>query len=288
MITIFSTPRPFKGIFDNIQRNAIKSWLALKPDCQIILFEDEEGTTKKVVDEFNLEYISDAKRNEFGSLLLDDVLNNVIKRARNEILVQLATDDILKSDFIEAIKKVREGLEEKPFYMIGRRWDVDMEGEIDFQDEKWEEKINELIKRKGKLHGLSGTDYRVSSKSFDFDPPPLVIGRPGDDSWLVYRARSKGIPVIDATSVVSVVHQNHGKPHKKKGFFTIETKRNIKLGGGYINMMTIRDADWILTKEGLRRPPFPRRILSMLSLFYPWRLMLSTKRNLHSILYGYK
>ena len=290
MITIFSNPRPFKGIFNVIQRNSIKSWMALEPRCQIILFEDEEGTTKKVADEYGLECILDAKRNEFGSLLLDDVFNQILRRAKNEILALVATDDILKSDFIEAIKKVKEELKENPFYVIGRRCDVDVdtEKEINFQDEKWEKNINKIIKEKGKLHGWSATDYRVFSKNFNFNSPSLIVGRPGDDSWLVYQARSKRIPVIDVTPLVSVVHQNHGKPHKKKNFFTIETKKNIKVAGGYANMMTIRDADWILTAEGLKRPPFPRRIFSMLSLFYPWRLALSTKRKLHSIFYGYK
>jgi len=47
MITIFSNPRSFTGPFKILQYNAIRSWKYLHPDVQIILFEDEEGTTKK-------------------------------------------------------------------------------------------------------------------------------------------------------------------------------------------------------------------------------------------------
>lgn len=288
MITIFSIPRPFKGIFDAIQKNAIKSWMSLRPKCQIILFEDEEGTTKKVAEEFGLDYVSDAERNEFGSLLLDGVFNAVLKKAKNGILAEITADIILEKDFIEAVRKVKKELGEKHFYMSGRRWNVEIEGEIDFQDERWEEKINETIRTKGKLHRLSSMDYRVFPRDFNFDPLPLTTGRPGDDSWLIYRAKSKGVPVIDATPIVKAIHLNHGQPFKKQNFFMVETERNIKIAGGYVNMMTLRDADWILTAEGLKRPPFPRRIFSTLSLFYPWRLMLSTKRKLHSIFYGYK
>jgi len=50
MITLFSSPRPFRGHFDIIQRNAILSWKSVMPGCEIILFEDEEGTTKKVAE----------------------------------------------------------------------------------------------------------------------------------------------------------------------------------------------------------------------------------------------
>jgi hypothetical protein len=288
MITIFSAPRPFKGIFNIVQRNAIKSWLSLKPACQIILFEDEEGTTKKIAKEFDIECVSDAKSNEFGSPLLDSIFDGVIKRAKNEVLTQMSADIILKSDFPKAVEKIREELEGKPFYMIGRRWDVDIEGEINFQDERWEENISKILKEKGKLHGWAGTDYRVFLRNFMFNPPSLTAGRPGDDSWLIWRARSKGIPVIDATPVVEAIHQNHGQPHKKKNFFMTETKRNLKLAGGYINMMTIRDANWILASKGLESPPFPRRFFSIISLFYPWRLMLAVKRRLRAILYGYK
>lgn len=288
MITIFSIPRPFKGIFNDLQRNAIKSWVVLKPSCQIILFEDEEGTTKKVAEEFGLGYISDAERNEFGSLLLDSVYSKALEKSENEILAQVTSDIILKEDFIKSIKKVEKEFEGRIFYMAGRRWDVDMKEKIDFQNEKWEEDIDKSVKDRGELHGLAGMDYRVFPKNSQLDVIPLIVGRPGDDSWLVYRAKSKGIPVIDATPAVKAIHQNHGQPFKKQNYFMTETKRNIKLAGGYINMMTLREADWILTENGFKRPSFPRIIFLILALFYPWRLILSTKRRLYNIFYGYK
>ena len=61
MIAIFSSPRPFKGEFNLIQRNAIISWLNLS-DIKIFLFEDEEGTTKKICDEYNLNYLHEVKK----------------------------------------------------------------------------------------------------------------------------------------------------------------------------------------------------------------------------------
>ena len=77
MITIFSNPRPFNGPFDLIQQNAIKSWKHLNSKVQIILFEDEEGTTKKIANELHVDLITDVKTNEFGTPLIDGVFEKI-------------------------------------------------------------------------------------------------------------------------------------------------------------------------------------------------------------------
>ena len=38
MITIFCTPKNFEGIFDIVQKNAIRSWRYLSDDLEIIIF----------------------------------------------------------------------------------------------------------------------------------------------------------------------------------------------------------------------------------------------------------
>ena len=59
MITVFSNPRPFKGPLKMMQYNAIRSWLHLHPDVQIILFEDEEETTQKIAKELNIKILNE-------------------------------------------------------------------------------------------------------------------------------------------------------------------------------------------------------------------------------------
>ena len=280
MITIFSTPRPFLGPFDIIQRNAIKSWLKLQPRCEIILFDDEEKTTCKVAKELGVRCISDVACNEFGTPLLNDVFAQVRKITKYDILAHINTDIILIEDFIKTIKFIKEHLKNHQFFVVGRRWDLEISNLINFNERDWEERLKKRVAKEGKMHGFSGMDYWIFARDFPIVPPPFVVGRPGMDSWLVYKARSLKIPVIDATEVITAIHQNHNYPHKKKPFFEIEKQRNLKLAGGFLNMATIRDADWILTKQGLKRPPFFRWIFAKLSLFYPWRLMLSMKRKL--------
>jgi hypothetical protein len=104
------------------------------------------------------------------------------------------------------------------------------------------------------------------------------------DSWLIFKARSLKIPVIDTTEVVTILHQNHSYPRKKTTFYPIEKERNLKLAGGFSKMATARDADWILTKRGLERPPFPRRIFAELTLFRPWGYLMGIKRQIQKYL----
>ncbi len=284
MLTIFTNPRPFVGPFDTLQRNAIRSWLALRAVCdvEIILFNDEDGTSKVIAEEYGIHCVTDVACNQNGTPLLSDVFAQVHRIASQPVLAQVNSDIILMSDFVKAIMRIREQLGENEFFMIGRRWDFDVTQVIDYAVSDWEEQLRKEVCERGSLHGLAGIDYWVFPRSFHFNPPQFAVGRPGMDSWLVYKARSQGVPVIDASNAVMIVHQNHNYPAKKTSYYETEKETNIKLAGGFKNMMTLRDADWVYTESGLRRPVVISRIVSALSTFYPWRLLLAVKRMLQA------
>jgi len=65
MLTIFSTPKPFVGHINIIQRNAIKSWTLLHPDVEVILFGDEQGAAE-VCAEFGIRHEPNVRRHEKG------------------------------------------------------------------------------------------------------------------------------------------------------------------------------------------------------------------------------
>ena len=155
----------------------------------------------------------------------------------------------------------------------------DIKEELDFKDPEWEKKLREWVKKDGRLHGYAGIDYFIFPKNLPHGLPAFPVGRPGWDNWFIDHIRRERIPVIDTTPVNLVVHQNHPsvyrKPEKKN-----ENKKSIALAGGFLHMMTIRDADWLLTEDGLKRPEIKRRTLALLSLFYPWQALLAAKRYL--------
>lgn len=284
MLTIFTVPKPFQGDHINIiQRNAIKSWTLLEPRPEIILMGEEEGT-EEVCKEFGLRHIPMVERNQYGTPLVNSIFSGAAKAGSYPIMCYVNADIVLLGDFISAIKMVKFPL----FLLSGRRWDLDIEGIIDF-DVDWERKLYENIEKKGRRHGCSGIDYFIFPRGLSHNLPAFAVGRPGWDNWLIYHIRSLRIPVIDATKVISVIHQTHDYSHCLKGERDKgpEARRNFKLAGGFSGMCTLYDADWVLTTEGLKRPKFPRRFLAGLSLFYPWRLILSIKRKISKLFKQY-
>lgn len=281
MLTIFTIPKAFKGNVSLIQRNAIQSWIKLYPKCEIILFGNDEGVAE-TAKELNVLHIPKIEKTEMGTPLLNSVIDIAKNIAKNEILLYINADIILTSDLTPAIKIIKEPL----FLVSGQRWDVNINKEVDFDNPDWEKKIIEQIGKTGKSHGPQGMDYFIFPRnSADLiKMPPFAVGRPGWDNWLIYRAHFLKIPIIDASEEITVIHQNHDYSHSpwgKRGKVAgPEYNRNIKLAGGFINMMTLRDADWILTKKGLEKPTLFNRVFSVIFFFYPLRSLLALKRRI--------
>lgn len=256
MLTIFALPKPFQGEFNIIQRNAIKSWTLLSPKPEIILFEDEKETTKKIAEEVGAIYVSEVEKNEFGTPLVSDIFRRAQNIASNDILCYVNADIILMQDFMEAIGMVKN---EENFLMVGQRTDFDLNEKIDFENTNWEEKLRGKIQKEGKLHPVTGIDYFVFKKGLWNNIPPFAIGRTIWDEWLLWRAWKNGGKIIDATQVVTAIHQNHSYFTKNGKKFnpwkTEEAKINLKLGGGYEHCFTIDDATHILTEDGLKEVP---------------------------------
>ena len=281
MLTIFAIPKAFQGHNNIIQRNAIKSWTRLKPKCEIILIGDDDGVAE-TAQELGINYIPSIDKNEYGTPILSSAFRSVKKLAKNNILMYANSDIIFFQDLIEAVQRI----DNLSFLLCGRRWDLDVTEEIDFDDSSWSTKLFDTVKSKGRLHGISGMDYFIFPRD-TIDMPAFAVGRPGWDTWLIYDMRFKRVPVINATNVITVVHQNHDFSHskfgEKKRVRGPEWQKNIEIAGGLTNMLTLRDADWILGEHRLKRPDFPMRLFSMLSLFYPWRLLLAIKRKLQNM-----
>lgn len=278
MLTIFTIPKPFSGSTGLIQRNAIGSWLQLRPKCDVILLGDDPGV-KDTAESLAVRHIETLERNEFGTPLLASAFRIAEESAKHTIMMYINTDIILFQTLIEALLAI-----DKPrFLLCGRRWDLDVREEINFQEVDWDQKVLARAKREGRQHGMSGIDYFVFPKDL-INMRPFAVGRPGWDSWLIYEMRRRQIPVIDASESVTIVHQNHDYSHSAFGRGTCvtgpELKRNLQLAGGFSCLLTLRDADWNLSRDGLHRPRFPYRLCSVLSQFRIWRELLSAKRQI--------
>lgn len=253
MLTIFTIPKPFDGHIGLIQRNALGSWARLRPECQVIVCGDEPGAAE-AASAAGAEHIAGIERNEFGTPLLGSAFAAVERRAKRPFVCYVNADILLLGDFVGAVGRVAR---EKPkFLMIGRRWDLDVKEPIDFRRDDWEAGLRERTARAGTLHPPSGSDYFVYPRGAMGDLPPFAVGRPGWDNWMIYRARSRRLAVVDATASALVIHQNHAYGHvaqaRDAAWEGPEADRNRELIGAGERIFTIADATHRLTPEGVK------------------------------------
>lgn len=250
MITIFTTPKPFKGRIREIQINALKSWKLLHPDIEVIIFGDEEGTLD-VANNLGLVHIPDVETNECGLPLVNSMFDLAQRRGRYEIQCYVNADIILLSDFVQALARVPF----KEFLMVGQRWDLELCKPIDFDINDWQKELMKRVHREAILHPPAGSDYFAYRRGALKDILPMSVGRPRWDNWMIYHARARGIPVIDCTSLVTVIHQNHPAAYddiSRGGAGDAPTQRNFELVS-IEHRFTLRDANWLLTPGGLKR-----------------------------------
>jgi hypothetical protein len=253
MLTLFTVPQPFRGEFSVIQRNAIRSWAKLDPACEIILLGNEEGT-REMAAEVGATHVAELERNEFGTPLLSSVFGRAEQQTCSQLLCYINADIILLDDFLPAI---HEAMIWNPrSLVVGRRWDMELSESLSF-DADWEDRLRERAQRFGMLHPATAVDFFVFEKGLWSGIPPFAIGRGLYDQWLLYKARSMRLPVIDATRRVLSVHQNHSRPHLLEGSGPTEYAGNFALADGYKHAYTTLDATHQLTKSGVRRRWLP-------------------------------
>jgi hypothetical protein len=269
MLTLFAVPKPFRGHIGLIQRNAIMSWTLLRPKCEIILLGDEEGTNE-IAREFGLVHIPDVEKSDSNTPLVNSIFQLAEKHASNKLLCYVNCDIILLSDFMNVVGKVY--VLNKPFLVIGRRWDVDITGFGDLGKEGWEKSLKEYVLLYGRLQEPPGMDYFIFSRGLWRNIPPFIVGRFYWDNWLVYMACTNGALLIDASREAFVVHQKHdykfASGHVDKNVGNPEIKYNLNLlDDSSICLSGFYDATYLLTSNGLKRPYSKEHILRRLELF---------------------
>lgn len=251
MITIFTTAKAFSGHDGVIQRNALASWKRLHADAEVILFGDEAGASE-VCAELGLRHEPQVERHESGLKYVPYLFGQAQELARHEYVCYANCDIILLRDFAAAFEKVRGKFAD--FLMVGRRWDTEITAPIDFGRAEWERETEAVAKSKGKQQIPSFIDYFCFRKGLYREIPPLVIGRNYWDHWLVWKALSTPVPVIDCSRAVMAVHQNHDYAYSAAGSAGTHgdelAMRNKQLGGNGENLRSIRNATHIVTKGG--------------------------------------
>lgn len=239
LITLFAVPKAFVGEAAPVQRNALASWTRLGNDVEILLIGADEGVAEAAASA-GARHVPGVETTRHGTPLVSSAFVLAREHSARRLLAYVNADIVLLPNFPEAVRRIRFA----SFLCLGRRRDM----------------------ATGELAPPDAIDYFVFDREGPLSElPPFAVGRPGWDNWMIYRARSLGIPVVDATRAIKAIHQAHGYEHvpERAGYrwYGPEADANFELIKGLERFQT-RHATHVLTRFGCVPALTPRRLLS--------------------------
>lgn len=285
MLTIFTHCKAFQGHIAIIQRNAISSWLHLRPACEVILCGNRDGTAD-TAKEFGLRHIPDIAVNEYGTPFVNDLFEKAQRLARYDLVCYANCDIIFMSDFMHAVERLLQ--QKRRFLVVGECWNLDLAEPLDHARADWEDQLRHQVSSRGIPRGPRSIDFFLFPRGLYGTLPPFVLGTGYFDNWLIWRARNLRAAVIDVTQAAVPVHQNHDYSHIPGGYrFTRQGENaihNLRLAGGMRHIYWMFDSSHYLTPTGLRRNfggYFRLRYLWHCKRF--WRIVEFTRPLRHAI-----
>lgn len=213
------------------------------------------------VKKYPVRWLPFIKKNKFGTPLLNSVFEQAQYHAAGNVLVYVNSDVILDQSLISSLEKVKF----KKFLLIGRRWNLDIRKQLNF-DNGWEGKRDKLLRKYGKLFRQDGLDYFVFPKETTWNFPPFAIGRSLWDNWIPFRAKQIKAKVIDATDSVIAIHQKHNYSHAgglRKILNGPERRKNMSLAQDRRCFFSLYDADYVFQEDKIKH--------KQLTFDYLWR-----------------
>ena len=270
-VTLFTAPKPCRGEFARIQRNALRSWAELGPTCSVIVLGDEEGLGELAA-EVGATHVAGVACTEQGTPLVSELFARAEELSDSQTLCYINADIVLLDDFLPTLERC---FDLRPRAMVvGQRHDLDLDGDLAIAP-GWQQRLRARASRKGALRGADAIDYFAYPYGGLGPMPPFAIGRPKWDNWTLFRARRRGLALIDATGAITAIHQNHDYSHHPSGRegarLGAEARRNLELSGGELHWFTLEDASHVVCGSRIirHRHPSPRRRLRQLAALRP-------------------
>ncbi|HEY4120447.1 MAG TPA: glycosyltransferase family A protein, partial [Byssovorax sp.] len=91
-ITLFASPKPFKGHSGIIQRNAYRSWAKL--GCEVLVMGDSEGGAE-ICRELGFRHLPVVEKSPHGPPLLSSLWSLAREHASNDIICYVNSDIVL-------------------------------------------------------------------------------------------------------------------------------------------------------------------------------------------------
>lgn len=252
MITFLASPKPFKGAAYNNQINAIRSWLNVHPNVEIILFGNSPGCAEASLS-LGVKNVPAIASSPSGVPYFEAIVSYAQKHALYDIQIYLNSDIVVDSHILNALKLVSFS----KFLILGQRIDLPDGAVIPPEKDSWDAYLKALVQNGAILHTPPGMDYFIFPRGLWVGLEPLVIGRAGYDNALVSFCLKKDIPIIDATYAIPALHQYHDYSHvagKEKEVLNGEdARRNSDIHGVEHSAPNTADATWQIYNNKLIR-----------------------------------
>lgn len=252
MMTLFCSPKAFRGESEFNQLNALRSWRALGKEIDILVFGDSIGS-EEAAQSVSATHISKVPTSPSGAPLFNFMAAYTQSRGRYDLQLYANADILFDKSILLAMETTASKRER--FLLVGERIDLPEGAVLDVRKLDWRQAVETLLADgSAASHGPTGVDYFGYRRNTWAHLPPVFMGRAMCDQALLHHCLGNRIPVVDATPVIFAVHQFHGYSHVKGGSSEVfaggERAAMAKTHGLWHSVPTIADADWTLTASG--------------------------------------
>jgi len=262
LLTLITAVKPFTDPeIARMQRNALRTWKALGSEVEVVIVGEEAGAQNAARQE-NVRFLPQVERTASGTPTIRSIFDHARAASDSPLLGYVNADILLLDDFLPAVRQVSASL--PIFVLVSQRWDLRLDGNLELAS-GWVGRLRQRTAAEARRHPPAGSDMFVFPRACYTEVPPFAVGRAGWDNWMIYEARRRRWPVVDASRAITLIHQDHDYRHLPGGrshHRHPETEENVRLAGGRQVILTLSDADW--TFDGGTPRPKARSVRGLL------------------------
>jgi hypothetical protein len=197
----------------------------------------------------DVQLVDDIETNSYGTPLVSDMFKQADVLATSDVVAFMSSDIIVTHRVMDAAHLAKAW--SNRFLLVAQRHDVDVRGKLAF-DEGWEQTWAVDAVARGKLHTPGAIDLFMYPRCQYEHMPPFAIGRTAYDNWLLWNTVASGLPLIDATAFVTLIHQNHDYLHVAKTdvWDGVEARQNRAWVKHWSNFYSIAHATHAMDASG--------------------------------------
>jgi hypothetical protein len=286
-ITILTTLKPLNGLASLHQSNAIKSWQILKTNPEILVMGKTAGA-EKFCEDLNIKYIPEVEISKEGLPLISSIIQRGQDLATSNNIWYVNADIILFEDSYESYINTLKQFDK--FLIVCRRREVKISSPLDITPNSMRS-LRQKVINATKLETATAIDWFGFTKNIFENMPPFPVARTAFDNWMIWNISDKGLPVVDASQYVCLIHQSHNYETSSGGVSELykseEVMKSRQLVGHWSKFYTTYHSKYVINSQGNLMPATglsyriarPKRAIGhFLRFLHPYRIKFQDRR----------